>query len=291
MQDCDYLVNYDIHWNPVRIIQRFGRIDRIGSKNEKIQLVSFWPTADLEAYLDLSRRVKTRMELVNITGANEKGTVIDNKKSEETDEEANARDYRRKQLERLQKEVVDLEEIRGGISITDVTFNDYRADLIRLLNSRKDLLERMPAGIFAVCPASEKAPAGSVLFILKSVESSLQNTPTANPLAPYIPIMVGPDGTPLCSYKNSRYILDLLRTTCAQYHTICESCIGNLKNSEATCKDFEPLGELLDAAIQHILGQDESETIDQLFKPEATRIGLNRHANADFEVMCYVVYR
>ena len=76
LQDCDYLVNYDIHWNPVRIIQRFGRVDRLGSRNDQIQLVNFWPNMELDEYINLEARVSGRMVLLDISATGEELSLI-----------------------------------------------------------------------------------------------------------------------------------------------------------------------------------------------------------------------
>ena len=123
LQDCDYLVNYDIHWNPVRIIQRFGRIDRIGSTNDNIQLVNFFPNIELDSFIDLVGRVKGRMVMLDVSATGE-DNVISKDPSDMKDLE-----YRKKQLKQLQNQVIDLEDIEGNISITDLTFNDFKIDL------------------------------------------------------------------------------------------------------------------------------------------------------------------
>jgi len=145
LQDCDYVVNYDIHWNPVRIIQRFGRIDRLGSQNQVIQLVNFWPNMELDEYINLSARVSGRMVLLDISATGEENIIEFPDAGKMNDLE-----YRRRQLEQLQNEVVDLEDLGGGISITDMTLNDFRMDLAEYLKENTDLLENMPPGVFAV---------------------------------------------------------------------------------------------------------------------------------------------
>lgn len=143
MQDCDYLINYDIHWNPVRIIQRFGRIDRIGSKNDSIQLVNFWPAMGLDEYINLEQRVKGRMKLLDISATGEENII-------ESNTEMRDLEYRRKQLEQLKNEVLDMEDLSGGVSITDLTLNDFRMDLTSFNEKYPNLLDTIPTGIFAV---------------------------------------------------------------------------------------------------------------------------------------------
>ncbi len=144
LQDCDYLINYDIHWNPVRIIQRFGRIDRIGSKNEQIQLVNFWPPMELDEYINLVGRVKDRMAILDISSTGEEDVLSSNSN------EMKDLEYRRKQLEKLQSEVIDLEDISGNISLTDFTMDDFRMDLLNFMKQNKEMIETAPFGLFSI---------------------------------------------------------------------------------------------------------------------------------------------
>lgn len=145
LQDCDFLINYDIHWNPVRIVQRFGRIDRLGTRNEKIQLVNFWPNMELDEYINLEARVSGRMVLLDISATGEENVIEFNSSGKMNDLE-----YRRKQLEKLQNEVVDIDDIEGGISITDLTLNDFRMDLSEYIKEHENWLTQIPPGAFAV---------------------------------------------------------------------------------------------------------------------------------------------
>src|SRR5699024_9933154 len=163
LQDADYLINYDIHWNPVRVIQRFGRIDRIGSRNKQIQLVNFWPNVDLDTYLNLEQRVKGRMVMLNVaaTGEDDLLNPSDNR-------EMNDLKYRKKQLEQLQHEVIDLEDVSGAISITDMTFNDFKSDLQNALKKHEKQLNEAPLGMYAVTNSDNMADAEpGVILVLK----------------------------------------------------------------------------------------------------------------------------
>lgn len=130
LQDCDYLINYDIHWNPVRIIQRFGRIDRLGSTNDYIQLVNFWPNMELDEYINLGQRVKGRMVLLDVSATGDDNVIDESKEKKDLE-------YRKKQLMKLKNEVVDLEDIAGNISITDLTFNDFKIDLMEYMKTNR----------------------------------------------------------------------------------------------------------------------------------------------------------
>ena len=163
LQDCDYLINYDIHWNPVRIIQRFGRIDRIGSKNDYIQLVNFWPEVTLDEYIDLKAKVETRMKISVLTATGDDNLL--------TPEEQGDLEYRKAQLKRLQEEVVDIEEMTTGISIMDLGLNEFRLDLLEYVKNNSDL-DKTPFGLHAVAQATEDAPAG-VIYVLKNRSNSV----------------------------------------------------------------------------------------------------------------------
>ena len=183
LQDCDYLINYDIHWNPVRIIQRFGRIDRIGSKNERIQLVNFWPDVTLDEYIDLKAKVETRMKIVNMTATGDDNII--------NDEEKTDLEYHKSQLKRLQKEVVDIEDMSSGISIMNLGLNEFRLDLLEYINHNPDL-DKTPYGLHSVAPASENTPSG-VIYVLKNRSNSV-NIDNQNRLHPFYMVYITDDG-------------------------------------------------------------------------------------------------
>lgn len=189
LQDCDYLVNYDIHWNPVRIIQRFGRIDRIGSKNGYIQLVNFWPDMDLDEYINLKNRVETRMKISIMTATGDDDLI--------NAEEKGDLEYRKAQLKRLQEEVVDIEDMSEGISIMDLGLNEFRLDLLEYLKTHPDM-ERKPRGLHAVVPATEELPEG-VIFVLRNVNNSV-NIDNQNRIHPFYMVYIGREGDVICDY-------------------------------------------------------------------------------------------
>ncbi|WP_345263811.1 helicase-related protein [Nibrella viscosa] len=248
LQDCDYLINYDIHWNPVRIIQRFGRIDRLGSRNETIQLVNFWPTRDLDQYINLQTRVEARMALVDITATGEDNLLNNDQIEDLVTQDLKFRD---KQLKRLQEEVLDLEDMNeGGVSLTDFTLDDFRIELMRFIESRKKELERASLGLYAIVPA----PAGKYAYMtdygqLKIGENELirpgaiyclrQREPDAgqkaggtsdnervNPLHPYYLCYVYDDGQVKYSYVSAKQVLEVFRLLCQgrkeAYEELCE---------------------------------------------------------------------
>ena len=204
LQDCDYLINYDIHWNPVRIIQRFGRIDRIGSKNDVIQLVNYWPDIELDDYLYLKGRVESRMVGMNITGAGNSNVLL-------TDEEQADLDYRKSQLMRLQEEVVDLEEMDTGINIMDLGLNEFRLDLLAYLHEHPDI-EHTPFGMNAVVPASAIAKAG-VIYILKNRNNAV-NIGHQNLLHPFYMVYLSDEGETIVGHLVPKRLLDIMRAAC-----------------------------------------------------------------------------
>ncbi len=211
LQDCDWLVNYDIHWNPVRIIQRFGRIDRLGSPNTQIQLANFWPNMQIEQYLDLESRVSGRMTLLDVSATGEEDLF-----STTTDNAMNDLPYRRRQLLKLQDSVVDLEDLSAGVSIADLTLSDFRVDLGDFERANPDRLAAEPPGTFAACFATEHVPPGFV-FCLRSDEDPDETHHTADyPLAPHYAVHVSFDGTTVLSpHTRTRAIFDVLRLASA----------------------------------------------------------------------------
>ena len=203
LQDCDYLVNYDIHWNPVRIIQRFGRIDRIGSQNNYIKLVNFWPTKDLDEYINLQQRVKGRMVLLDVSATGEENVIENNPSKEMKDLE-----YRKKQLQKLQNEVVDLEDISGAISITDLTFNDFKIELMEYMKTKRKALDEAPNGMYAVSKIDESISdivKPGVIFTLRQVKGKDQSK-EQNPLFPYYMVYITDDGEVQLSFLNAKKI-------------------------------------------------------------------------------------
>jgi SNF2 family DNA or RNA helicase len=203
LQDCDYLVNYDIHWNPVRIIQRFGRIDRIGSQNKVIQLVNFWPDLDLDEYINLKGRVETRMKISVMTSTGDDDLI--------NDEEKGDLEYRKQQLKRLQDEVVDIEDMSTGISIMDLGLNEFRLDLIDYIKTNGDL-DQKPKGMHAVVPATPELPEG-VVFVLKNINNKV-NIDNKNRIHPFYMVYIGIDGDIICDYLNPKQLLDDIRLLC-----------------------------------------------------------------------------
>ena len=281
LQDCDYLINYDIHWNPVRIIQRFGRIDRIGSRNRVIQLVNFWPDMDLDEYINLKSRVETRMKLSVMTSTGDDDLI--------NEEEKGDLEYRRQQLKRLQEEVVDIEEMSSGISIMDLGLNEFRLDLLEYMKHHHDV-ETTPHGMHAVVPAREDAPAGAI-FVLRNVNDSV-NVDHRNRIHPFYMVYIGMDGEILCDYLNPKQMLDTIRLLCrGKTEPISDLC-RQFNQETDDGRDMSEMSELLNEAVNSILDVKEESDIDSLFKSGGTTALLSQVSGLeDFELICFLVVK
>jgi hypothetical protein len=250
LQDCDYLINYDIHWNPVRIIQRFGRIDRIGSVNTAVQLVNFRPTQDLEKYVNLKNRVEARMALVDIAA-----TFEDNLLKPEEIQELIHEDlrYRDKQLLRLREEVLDLEDFSESVALTEFTLDDFRIELAKYIEANRKLLEDAPLGLYAVVPPhpEHQVIAPGVVFCLKQ-KGEVTGGDTVNPLQPYYLVYVRDDGTVRFSFAQPKQILEIYRLLCSGQAAACEQ-LGRLFDTETNNgADMKLYNDLLAAAVDSI---------------------------------------
>lgn len=275
LQDCDYQINYDIHWNPVRIVQRFGRVDRIGSKNKYIQMVSFWPDITLDEYINLKSRVENRMKISNLTATGDDNPIDFN------DTEA---EYRKRQLEKLQNEVVDLEEISGGISIMDLGLNDFRMDLLSYIKDNPDI-DKAPFGLHAVVKGEEPG----VIFILKNVNEKI-NIESKNRLHPFYMVYIGDNGQVISNHLEPKQTLDILRhLTKGKNAPDMELCkLFNLETYDG--KKMDRVSGLLEEAIASIVSINEEVDIDSFFGTGNTTnsdiAGLN-----DFELICFIVVK
>lgn len=283
LQDCDYLINYDIHWNPVRIIQRFGRIDRIGSKNKYIQLVNFWPDVTLDDYINLKAKVETRMKIVNITST---GTGDDNPLS---DEEKTDLEYRKAQLEKLQEEVVDIEDMTTGISIMDLGLNEFRLDLLEYIKNHPDI-EKAPLGLNAVVPANEDAPAGAI-FVLKNRSDSV-NIDNQNRLHPFYMVYISDDGKVICDHLSPKDMLDKMRFLCKGKTEPIPEVYKQFNKETRDGKDMSKFSELLGEAIASIIEvKDESDIDSFLGGSQVSFLSNEIKGLDDFELICFLVIR
>ena len=281
LQDCDYLVNYDIHWNPVRIIQRFGRIDRIGSKNQYIQLVNFWPDMDLDEYINLKSRVETRMKISIMTSTGDDDLI--------NPEEKGDLEYRKQQLKRLQEEVVDIEDMSSGISIMDLGLNEFRLDLLEYVKTHPDL-EKKPKGLHAVVPATEDLPEG-VIFVLRNINNSV-NIDNQNRIHPFYMVYIGIDGEVICDYLNPKKMLDDIRLLCRGKNEPIKHLCQQFNEETDDGRDMVGMSELLSEAIESIINSKEESDIDSLFSAGGTSALMSSVSGLDdFELICFLVIK
>lgn len=281
LQDCDYLVNYDIHWNPVRIIQRFGRIDRIGSKNQYIQLVNFWPDMDLDEYINLKSRVETRMKISIMTSTGDDDLI--------NPEEKGDLEYRKQQLKRLQEEVVDIEDMSSGISIMDLGLNEFRLDLLEYVKTHPDL-EKKPKGLHAVVPATEDLPEG-VIFVLRNINNSV-NIDNQNRIHPFYMVYIGIDGEVICDYLNPKKMLDDIRLLCRGKNEPIKHLCHQFNEETDDGRDMVEMSELLSEAIESIINSKEESDIDSLFSAGGTSALMSSVSGLDdFELICFLVIK
>lgn len=281
LQDCDYLVNYDIHWNPVRIIQRFGRIDRIGSRNAYIQLVNFWPDMTLDDYINLKSRVETRMKISVMTSTGDDDLI--------NAEEKGDLEYRKQQLKRLQEEVVDIEDMSSGISIMDLGLNEFRLDLLEYIKTHKDL-EKKPKGLHAVVPQTEECPEG-VIFVLRNVNNNV-NINNQNRIHPFYMVYVGMDGEVICDYLNPKKLLDTVRLLCRGKSKPVPVLCNQFNAETDDGRNMGEMSELLSEAIDSIIHTKEESDIDSFLNGKQVSFfsgainGLD-----DFELICFLVVK
>lgn len=288
LQDCDFLVNYDIHWNPVRIIQRFGRIDRLGSINDKVQLVNFWPNLKLDEYINLQARVTGRMVLLDVSATGEENII-------EFDENKpmNDLDYRKRQLERLQEEVVDLEEISGGISITDLTMNDFKMDLMEFMKTNKKALEQAPLGMYAIAAVSPDLPEiePGVIFALKQVNPHVA-VEKHNALYPYYLVYIRTDGTVRYNYLHNKRILDYYKKLCVGERQVLTELATIFNEETKDGRKMKPYSDLLEAAIQNLVGKVEEAGVASLFSKGGTALSKQAASGLeDFELISFLVIK
>ena len=279
LQDCDYLINYDIHWNPVRIIQRFGRIDRIGSKNDVIQLVNFWPDLDLDDYIKLKARVETRMKATVMTSTGDDNPIDDDKGDLE---------YRKQQLERLQNEVVDIEEMSSGVSIMDLGLNEFRMDLIGYIKENPDL-DKTPFGMHAIVPFDGVEIPPGVIYVLKNINKGV-NVENQNRLHPFYMVYISDNGEVVSNHLEPKKTLDILRLICkGNTEPITELC-RQFNESTNDGRKMVKYSDLLQETIASIIHVNEDSDIDSLFKAGGTTaLRTNINGLNDFELICFVV--
>lgn len=281
LQDCDYLVNYDIHWNPVRIIQRFGRIDRIGSKNSQIQLINFWPDMDLDEYINLKARVETRMKISVLTSTGDDNPI--------SPEEKGDLEYRKLQLKRLQEEVVDLEDMSDGISIMDLGLNEYRMDLLDYIKNGVNF-DKVPTGLHTIIKAQEDLPSG-VIFVLKNINNRI-NRDRRNRIHPFYMVYISDDGRVITDYLNPKELLDTLRLLSRGYKEPFFDLCKDFNKETDDGKNMGYISVLLSDAINSVVNVKEESDIDSLFKAGGTSALISTvNGIDDFELISFFVVR
>ena len=280
LQDCDYLINYDIHWNPVRIVQRFGRIDRIGSTNECIQLVNYWPDISLDEYINLKERVENRMVLSDLTSTGDDNVLT---------AQANDMAYRKEQLKRLQEEVIDLEDVKGGVSITDLGLNEFRMDLLGYLKTHPDI-SRLPHGLHTVVPADPaKGLVPGVIFALRNRHHGV-NVERQNRLHPYYLIYMADSGEVAINHLQAKPLLDSIRAVCKGRDVADVQTCQYFNRVTQDGRDMRHYSGLLDQAINAMVVVKEQSDIDSLFSGGPTTALRNEIAGLDqFELINFIV--
>ncbi len=290
LQDADFLVNYDIHWNPVRIIQRFGRIDRLGSQNDKIQLVNFWPHMELDEYINLEARVSGRMILLDVSATGEENVIEydENKKM-------NDLDYRKKQLKQLQESVLNLEDVSGGISITDLTMNDFKMDLLEYMKDNKRKLEKAPMGMYAISylessGLNEEIRPGVIYCLKQTNDNELSGE--YNSLHPYYMIYVYEDGEIEYNYVHTKQILDFYKKLSKGKSEIEEDLVKIFNKETRYGRNMTKYTDMLDEAINNILGKQEEVSIQSIFSlGESSILDDNNSSKDDFELVSFLVIK
>ncbi|MCD1652295.1 DEAD/DEAH box helicase family protein [Halomonas meridiana] len=280
LQDCDYLVNYDIHWNPVRIIQRFGRIDRIGSPNQQIQLVNYWPDISLDEYINLKERVENRMVIADVTATGD-DNVLTAKSSDIA--------YRKEQLKRLQDEVIELEDVKAGISITDLGLNDFRMDLLNYVKANGEL-DNVPFGMHAIVPAQPGVGLlPGVIFALRNIHESV-NVNQQNRLHPYYLVYIGNDGEVIADHTEVKRLLDLVRSSCKGKDEPIRALCQLFNERTQDGRNMQPYSDLLSQAIRSMIEVKDEKDIDSLFGGgRTTALTTTIQGLDDFELIAFLV--
>ena len=286
LQDCDWLINYDIHWNPVRIIQRFGRIDRIGSPNSRIQLVNFWPNMELEEYINLEQRVSGRMVLLDISATGEENLI-----EQDSGNPMNDLEYRRKQLLKLQDAVIDLEDLSTGVSIADLTLTDFRIDLAQSLKTHPGVLENLPLGTCAVTTTTEAEIAAGIIFCLRAEgEAAKRSAEAGYPLGAHYLVHVGEEGTIHLPYTQAKQILDRLKRLSLGRELPDNAAWSRFDRATKNGAEMRTAQRQLSAAVASIVGKNEERAVASLFAPGGTHALKGEFAGSnDFEVVAFLV--
>jgi hypothetical protein len=292
LQDCDYLVNYDIHWNPVRVIQRFGRIDRIGSINESVQLVNFWPTQDLDRYIALKTRVEARMALVDIAATQEDNLLKVDELEDLIEDELK---YRDRQLKRLREEVLDLEDFNESVTLTDFTLDDFRADLNRYIEANRSLLENAPLGLYAVVPTNPEYVVirPGVVYCLKQKGEGAESD-AVNPLQPYFLVYIQDDGVVRFGFTHPKQILEIMRGLCSGQNSAYEELCRAFDDQTRNGMQMDFYNDLLNKAVKSIEERFKKRLAGNLLTDRAAVLPAQAQQvtdKTDFELITWLIIR
>lgn len=283
LQDCDYLINYDIHWNPVRIIQRFGRVDRIGSKNKDIQLVNFWPNIELDEYINLKGRVENRMVMVDVSATGEENIIVNN------DKVMNDLEYRKNQLEKLKDQVIDLEDVSDAISITDLTFNDFKIELMEYMKKHRKELDNAPFGIYSIVPAGEFEP--GVIFLLRQVKG-VKESKDKNALTPYYLVYISEDEEVKLNYIQSKKILDYYQKLCSGKKEVFRNLVESFDRETDNGRQMDKYSQLFKESIENIIGKKQETGVRSLFTKGGTSpVKNNIEGLEEFELISFLILK
>lgn len=283
LQDCDYLINYDIHWNPVRIIQRFGRVDRIGSKNKDIQLVNFWPNMELDEYINLKGRVENRMVMVDVSATGEENIIVNN------DKVMNDLEYRKNQLEKLKDQVIDLEDVSDAISITDLTFNDFKIELMEYMKEHRKELDNAPFGIYSIVPAEEFEP--GAIFLLRQVKG-VKESKDKNALTPYYLVYISEDEEVKLNYIQSKKILDYYQKLCSGKKEVFRNLVESFDRETDNGRQMDKYSQLLKESIENIIGKKQETGVRSLFTKGGTSpVKNNIEGLEEFELISFLILK
>lgn len=283
LQDCDYLVNYDIHWNPVRIIQRFGRVDRIGSKNKDIQLVNFWPNIELDEYINLKGRVENRMVMVDVSATGEENIIVNN------DKVMNDLEYRKNQLEKLKDQVIDLEDVSDAISITNLTFNDFKIELMEYMKEHRKELDNAPFGIYSIVPAEEFEP--GAIFLLRQVKG-VKESKDKNALTPYYLVYISEDEEVKLNYIQSKKILDYYQKLCSGKKEVFRNLVESFDRETDNGRQMDKYSQLLKESIENIIGKKQETGVRSLFTKGGTSpVKNNIEGLEEFELISFLILK
>ncbi|QXP58427.1 helicase-related protein [Olleya sp. HaHaR_3_96] len=286
LQDCDYLVNYDIHWNPVRIIQRFGRIDRIGSINKQIQLVNFFPSMELDSFIDLVARVQGKMVMLDVSATGEDNIISRNSR------EMQDLDYRKRQLKQLQDQVLDLEDINGNISITDMTFNDFKIDLEKSSDAQIEALNEIPPASYAIVKSNLSNVKEGVIFCLKDTSNNISDKLKNNILYPYFLVYASLDGEETVTASQTKIALDYFRKLSMGNDKVLPDLVSEFEKETKSSKKMEAYTKVLNTALKDVVGVQEEVGLDMLATRGAINL-LNKNIGNDdtLELVSYLIIK